>query len=104
MLLSPLLQARGVWARIRVVAPELCLCLGCHMPGHQSVLTGKASVRDQWGLDRGPGVWGWLAVTAVLSNPQRPGGGTQGPRTLSGRASPASRVSMPGMWGIPRRV
>jgi len=41
MSLSPLLQARGVRARIRVVVPELCLYLGCHMSGHQSVLTSK---------------------------------------------------------------
>jgi len=76
MLLSPLLQVRGVRARIQEVAPKLCLCLGCLMPGHQSILTSRASVRDQWGLDQGPGVWGRLAVTAVLENPQRSGGGT----------------------------
>jgi len=75
MSLSPLLQVRGVRARIRVVAPELCLYLGCHMPNRHPVLTSKASVRGRRGLDRGLGVWGWLAVTAVLANPQWPGGG-----------------------------
>jgi len=76
MLLSPLLQVRGVWARIQVVAPKLCLCPGCLMPCYQSVLTSIASVRDWQGLDQGLGVWGWLAVTAVLENPQWSGGGT----------------------------
>jgi len=46
MLLSPLLQVRGVQACIQVVAPKLCLCPGCLMPGHQSVLTSIASVCD----------------------------------------------------------
>ena len=73
--LSPLLQVRGVRARIRMVAPELCLYLGCHMSGRHPVLTSRASVRGWRGLDRGPGVLGWLAVTAVLTNPQRPGSG-----------------------------
>jgi len=32
MLLSPLLQVRWAWARIRVVVPKTCLCPGCLMP------------------------------------------------------------------------
>jgi len=86
------------------VMPKLCLCLGCHMPGHQSVLTSRAGAHDWWGLGRGPGVWGRLATAAVLSNPQRSGSEAQGPRTLSGWASPASRVPMLDLWGIPMRV
>jgi len=104
MLLSPLLQVRGVRAHVRVAAPELCLYPGCLMPDYQPVLTSIAGARGWQGLDRGPGVWGRLAVTAVLENPQRSGGEAQGPRTLSGWASPASRTPMPDMWGVPRRV
>ena len=87
-----------------VVTPKTCLCPGCLMSGHWSVLTSRAGARDQWGLGRGPGVWGRLATAAVLSNPQRSRGGAPGPRTLSGRASPASRAPMLNMWGIPVRV
>ena len=68
------------------------------------VLTGKAGARSTWGLGRGPGVWGRLATAAVLADPQRSRGGAPGPRTLSGRASPASRVPMLDLWGIPVRV
>jgi len=104
MLLSPLLQVRGAWARIQVVAPKLCLFPGCLMSGQRSVLTSIAGAHDQWGLGRGPGVWGQLAIAAVLEDPQRSRGEAQGPCTLSGRASPASRTPMLNMWGVPVRV
>ena len=94
----------GGCGRALVVTPKTCLCPGCHMSGRQSVLTSRAGARDWWGLGRGPGVWGRLATAAVLANPQRSRGGALGPRTLSGRASPASRVPMLDLWGIPVRV